>query len=157
VPEGRNDISLSNHKEVAMPAVGQPAPEISAKEWLNIKASPTLGSLRGKVVLLEFWATWCGPCVEGIPHLNELQHKYSDRNFQLLTLVGESHQAMDKFLKRVTVEYAIGLESTSFEDYGIEAIPQAFVLDQAGKIVWHGHPAETGMEEALSSALNKAK
>lgn len=157
VPEGRSDISLSHRKNVKPPEVGQPAPAISAKEWINLKAQPTLESLRGKVVLLEFWATWCGPCVEGIPHLNELARKYSGKSFQLLTFVEEGHQTMDKFLKRRPVEYPIGLESTALEDYGISGIPHAFVVNQAGKIVWHGHPAGPEMEKAISSALNEAK
>jgi len=157
VPEGRNDISLSHRKNVKMPAVGQPAPEISAKDWINLKTPLTLASLRGKVVLLEFWATWCGPCVQGIPHLNELHRKYAGRNFQLLTFVEEGHQTMDKFLKRTSVEYTIGLGSTALEDYGITGIPHAFVVNQAGKIVWHGHPAEPEMEKAISSALSDAK
>ena len=157
VPEGRNDIPLSHRKNVKMPAVGQPAPDISAKEWINLKAPATLASLRGKVVLLEFWATWCGPCVQGIPHLNELRRKYAGKNFQLLTFVEEGHQTMDKFLKRNPVEYPIGLESTTLEDYGISGIPHAFVVDQAGKIIWEGHPARPEMEEAISSALADSK
>jgi thiol-disulfide isomerase/thioredoxin len=157
VPEGRNDISLSQRKNVTMPAVGQPAPDISAKEWINLKVPPTLANLRGKVLLLEFWATWCGPCVQGISHLNELQRKYAGKNFQLLTFVEEGHQTMDKFLKRNPVEYPIGLESTALEDYGISGIPHAFVVNQAGTIVWHGHPAEPEMEKGISSALSEAK
>ena len=64
---------------------------------------------------------------------------------------------MDKFLKRKTVEYSIGLESTALEDYGISAIPHAFVVNQAGKIIWHGQTAEPEMEQAISSALSNAK
>ena len=157
IPEGRKDIPLSHRKKVMMPAVGQPAPDISAKEWINVKAPPTLASLRGKVVLLEFWATWCGPCVQGIPHLNELRRKYAGRNFQLLTFVEEGHQTMDRFLKRNPVEYPIGLESTTLEDYGISGIPYAFVVNQAGTIVWHGYSAEPEMENAISSAVNEAQ
>jgi thiol-disulfide isomerase/thioredoxin len=157
VPEGRNDISLSKRKEVAMPAIGDPAPEISAKDWLNLKAPLRLADLRGRVVALEFWATWCGPCVEGIPHLNELQRKYAGKNFQLLTFVEEGHQTMDKFLKRKSVEYPIGLESTALEDYGISAIPQAFVVNRAGNIIWQGHPAGPEMETAISKALSQLK
>lgn len=157
VPEGRNDISLSHRKKVTMPEVGESAPEISAKAWINLKTPLTLASLRGKVVLLDFWATWCGPCVQGIPHLNELQRKYAGKTFQLLTFVEEGHQTMDKFLKHTPVEYAIGLESTALEDYGITGIPHAFVVNQAGKIIWHGHPAEPEMEKAISDALNEGK
>jgi thiol-disulfide isomerase/thioredoxin len=155
VPEGRKDIPLSDRKNVTMPAVGQPAPDISAKEWINLKAPPTLTSLRGKVVLLEFWATWCGPCVQGIPHLNELHRKYAGKNIQLLTFVEEGHQTMDKFLKRNPVEYPIGLESTTLEDYGISGIPHAFVVNQAGEIIWHGQPAGPEMEKAISNALSR--
>ena len=157
VPEGRNDISLSHRKNVKMPEAGQPAPEISAKEWVNLKRPLTLANLRGKVVLLEFWATWCGPCVQGIPHLTELHHKYAGERFQLLTFVEEGHQTMDKFLKRTAVEYPIGLESATLEEYGISGIPHAFVVNQAGRIIWHGHPAEPEMETVILSTLGKGK
>jgi thiol-disulfide isomerase/thioredoxin len=157
VPEGRNDISLSHRKNVKMPEVGQPAPEIFAQEWINLKAPLTLAKLRGNVVLLEFWATWCGPCVQGIPYLTELQRKYTGKNFQLLTFVEEGHPTMDKFLKRTPVEYPIGLESTALENYGISGIPHAFVVSQTGTILWHGHLAEPEMEKAISSALIETK
>ena len=157
VPEGRTDISLSHQKGAPTPQVGQLAPEISAKDWINLKTPLTLASLRGKVVLLEFWATWCGPCVDGIPHLNELQHKYAGQNFQLLTLVEEGHQTMDKFLKRKPVDYPIGLESTSLDNYGVNVIPQAFLIGTDGKILWHGHPAEQDMEQAISTAVKAMK
>jgi thiol-disulfide isomerase/thioredoxin len=139
------------------PEVGQQAPQVSAKEWMNLSAPVTLMDLRGKVVLLEFWATWCGPCVQGIPHMNELQRKYAGKDFQLLSFVEEGHQKMDKFLKRTTVEYPIGLESASLEDYGISAIPHSVVVNQAGKIVWQGNTAEPEMEKAISSALGESK
>jgi thiol-disulfide isomerase/thioredoxin len=157
VPEGRKDISLAKRKNVSMPGVGKSAPEISAKEWINLKDQPTLAGLRGKVVVLEFWATWCGPCVEGIPHLNDLHEKLAGKNFQLLSFVEEGHKTMDKFLNKRRVKYPIGLESSSLEDYGISGIPHAFVIDQKGQIVWHGHTASPEMNEAISAALNEAK
>jgi thiol-disulfide isomerase/thioredoxin len=153
VPEGRKDVSLSTHKNVPMPKVGEAAREISAKEWINLKNSPTLANLRGKVVVLEFWATWCGPCVECIPHLNELQRKYSGKNFQLLSFVEEGHQTMDPFLTKKHVEYPIGLESSSLDDYGITGIPDAFVIDQNGSIIWHGNSASSEMDKIIAKAL----
>jgi thiol-disulfide isomerase/thioredoxin len=157
VPEGRNDISLSHAKKMPTPEIGQVAPEISAESWINLKTPTTLAKLRGKVVVLEFWATWCGPCVEGIPHLNELQRKYAGKNVQLLSLVEEGHATMDKLLKRKTVEYPIGLESGSLNAYGVNSIPHAFVVDRAGKIAWQGHPAGDEMERAVAVALESGR
>ena len=75
----------------------------------------------------------------------------------MLTFVEEGHQTMDRFLKKKTVKYPIGLESRSLEDYGISGIPHAFVVDRKGKITWHGHPAEAEMEKAVASALETTK
>jgi thiol-disulfide isomerase/thioredoxin len=153
VPEGRKDISLSTHKNVPMPKIGETAPEISAKDWINLKKPVTLADLRGKVVVVEFWATWCGPCIECIPHLNELQRKYSGKNFQLLSFVAEGHQTMDPFLAKRKVEYPIGLESGSLDNYGITGIPHAFVVDANGKIVWHGNSASPELQEAVEKEI----
>ena len=153
VPEGRNGVSLSTHTNVPMPKIGEGAPEISAKEWINSKKPPTLADLRGKVVVVDFWATWCGPCVEGIPHLNELQRKYSGKNFQLLSFVEEGHQTMDPFLIKRHVEYPIGLESSSLIDYGITEIPEAFVIDQNGRIIWHGNSASSELDKVIAKAV----
>jgi thiol-disulfide isomerase/thioredoxin len=153
-PEGRRDISLSTHKNIPMPKVGEAAPEISAKEWINSKTPLTLADLRGEVVVVDFWATWCGPCIECIPHLNELQRKYSGENFQLLSLVQEGHQTMDPFLVKHHVDYPIGLESDSLDVYGITTIPHAFVIDRTGKIVWHGNSASPEMDKIIEHEMN---
>ena len=153
VPEGRKDISLSTEKKVPMPEAGKDAPEISAKDWINLKAPLTLARLRGQVVVVEFWATWCGPCQQCIPHLNELQQKYAGKPFQLLSLVAEGHPTMDPFLQKHKVEYPIGLESGSLEDYGISTIPHAFVIDPQGKVIWHGNSAAPELEAVLAKAM----
>jgi thiol-disulfide isomerase/thioredoxin len=154
IPEGRNDISLSTHKSVPMPKTGETAPEISAKDWVNLKKPLNLADLRGKVIVIEFWATWCGPCVECIPHLNKLQQKYSGKSFQLLSFVAEGHETMDPFLKKREVEYPIGLESNSLDDYGVSGIPHAFVIGANGKVVWHGHSASPDLEKTVEQEIN---
>jgi len=153
VPEGRKDVSISTHRTVPMPKIGESAPEISAKEWINFKGPVTLGALRGKVVVVEFWASWCGPCMACIPHLNDLQHNYGDKNFQLLSFVEEGHLTMDPFLKNRTVDYPIGLESGSLPTYGVGAIPEAFVIDPAGKVIWHGNSASPELDAVIAKAV----
>lgn len=153
VPEGRKDISLSRQTSSPMPKTGEVAPEISAKEWINLKGPVTLADLRGKVVLVEFWASWCGPCIECIPRLNELQHKYAGKNFQLLSFVEEGHLTLDPLLKKKSVEYPIGLESGSLQAYGVTGIPEAFVIDATGKVIWHGNSALPELEGVLAKAL----
>ena len=155
VPEGRNDISLAKEKTVPMPKVGEAAPELSAAKWINLKEPATLKSLRGKVVLAEFWATWCGPCIEAIPQLNALHEKYGGNKFQLLSFVEEGHLTMDRFLAKRTVKYPIGLESSSLDDYGITGIPHAFLIDRSGKVVWHGHSSSPEMEKAIEAELKR--
>ena len=138
-----------------MPKVGELAPDISAAEWINLRAPVTLKELRGKVVLIEFWATWCGPCIEAIPHLNELSEKHDEKDFQLLSFVEEGHKTMDKFLNRKRVKYPIGLESTSLDAYGITGIPHAFVIDRNGRVKWQGHSASPEMDAILAAELKK--
>jgi thiol-disulfide isomerase/thioredoxin len=155
VPEGRTEISLAKQK--TMPKLGEMAPEIKAIDWINLKDPVTLKGLRGKVVLLEFWATWCGPCIEIIPRLNELHQKFSSRDFQLLSLVLEGHKTMDRFLTKRSVKYPIGLESTSADDYGVTGIPHAFLIDRHGKVIWHGHSASRELEEVIAAELKKSE
>ncbi|HEV2320046.1 MAG TPA: TlpA disulfide reductase family protein [Verrucomicrobiae bacterium] len=153
IPDGTTDVSLGTRTTIPMPKVGETAPEISAKDWVNSKQPLTLAGLRGKVTLMEFWATWCGPCQECIPHLNELQHKYASQKFQLVSLVLEGHQTMDPFLSKHQVEYPIGLDSSSLDDYSITTIPHAFVVDQKGKIIWSGQSASPELDTAVAKAL----
>jgi thiol-disulfide isomerase/thioredoxin len=155
VPDGRQDPSLvAPHHRQPMPQAGTVAPEVEAKDWLNAGNPPTLASLRGKIVLVEFWATWCGPCIESIPHLNELQKKYADKGFTILSFTEQNRQGIENFLKRTPIIYAIGLESDdTFDRYGVSGIPQAFLMDESGKILWKGNSGDKSLEGAIRTAL----
>jgi thiol-disulfide isomerase/thioredoxin len=98
----------------------------------------TLAESRGKVILLNFWATWCGPCRAEIPDLVGLQNKYKDR-LQILGLVvdDDDGDAVKEFVEQFGVNYPVALatDETRLQYGGIAALPTSFVLDAEGRIV----------------------
>jgi len=97
----------------------------------------TLSQLRGKVVLLDFWATWCGPCRESIPHLVQLHKNYRERGFELLGMNVDKgdKEAVRRFVQSMDIPYPV---VTTPEDvvrsYGVTGIPVTVLLDKQGKI-----------------------
>jgi len=113
-----------------------PAPEFSLT---GLDGRPvTLAGSRGKVILLNFWATWCGPCRAEIPDLVELQNKYQDR-LQILGLVvdDDDQDAIKEFTEKFSINYpvAIATNEIRLQYGGIAALPTSFVLDADGRIV----------------------
>jgi len=98
----------------------------------------TLANSHGKVILLNFWATWCGPCRAEIPDLIELQNKYKDR-LQILGLIvdDDDQDAIKEFIEKVGINYPVAIASNDirFQYGGIAALPTSFVLDSEGRIV----------------------
>jgi thiol-disulfide isomerase/thioredoxin len=133
--------------------VGQPAPEIQAGYWLNT-GPLTLGGLRGKIVVVEFWATWCPPCRASIPHLVALHKKHAGKGVVIVSLTQEDKGAVKGFVKANKMIYAIGGKSSSGGRYGVRGIPAAFIVDPEGKIAWTGHPMG-GLDRALEQQLKK--
>ena len=95
-----------------------------------------LSDYRGKVVILDFWATWCRPCVMEIPHYKELYEAYKDSGLAIIGIALDKPQKVVSFVDRFEVNYpiAVGDRSLAAEYGGIRAIPTTFVLDQDGRI-----------------------
>lgn len=156
VPEGRDEARTLPKKEAkAMPRVGALAPEVSAKEWINRDKPPSLTDLRDQVVLVEFWATWCGPCVKGIPHLNGLHEKYGPQGLCILSFTDQSKKAIEEFIEKTPIKYTVGTGSDLADVYGVTAIPQGFLIGKDGKVLWSGHPSDEELEKAIQRALEK--
>ena len=145
--------------------IGDPAPPISVKQW--IKGGPVdLAAGKGKnVYVIEFWATWCPPCREAIPHMTELQKKYKDRGVIFAGLTDEAPSLVKTFVEKMgaKMEYAVGIDDrerifkTYMEPFDQDGIPHAFIIDKEGRLVWHGHPMgslEKALEEVLSGKFN---
>jgi peroxiredoxin len=97
---------------------------------------------RGKVVILDFWATWCMPCRVEIPQFVELQKQYGDKGLAIIgvSLDEQEPEVVKKFVKRLGVNYSIviGNQKVAEAYGGIEGIPTTFVIDRGGRIV-HGY------------------
>ncbi len=125
--------------------VGDDAPDISAVEWFNLPGdmkdiSPK--DLTGQIIVLDFWATWCGPCERSIPHLEKMQDKYKTKGVILLALSYESASTVDKYVKKKRISYVVGGGAERTRDnYGVNAYPTTFLIAPNGKVAWKGGPA----------------
>jgi len=97
----------------------------------------TLASLKGKVVLIDFWATWCGPCRESIPHLATLYKNYRDKGFEVIGVSVDKGEAemVRRFSKSMDIPYPILIASEEVtRSYAVTALPTAFLIDREGNI-----------------------
>lgn len=113
---------------------------------------------RGKVLLVNFWATWCGPCISEIPDLNEIYKKYKDQGFELLAVAAQSGnpETIKKFAERMKIEYPIvvGTDAVLLK-YQVYAFPTDFIIDREGRIRDHIIGAPPGKKEVLAVTLGK--
>lgn len=112
-----------------------PAPDFKAKDLDGKDVS--LEPLKGKVVLLNFWATWCGPCRAEIPSLVELQTHYKDRLQIVGMVVDDDEQAIRDVVKSESINYPVALTSPDVRMAygGIAALPTVFVINTEGRVV----------------------
>ncbi|HYP06397.1 MAG TPA: TlpA disulfide reductase family protein [Bryobacteraceae bacterium] len=114
----------------------KPAPEFSLKDADG--RTVTLADYKGKVVLLNFWATWCGPCKIEIPWFIEFEQKYKDRGFAVLGVAmdEEGFEVVKPYLEQAKVNYRVvmGNDSVATLYGGVDSLPTSFVLDQDGRI-----------------------
>lgn len=134
--------------------LGDPAPKLQVKEF--VKGEPVDGFEKGKTYVVEFWATWCGPCRTSIPHLSELQKKYPEVTFIGVSVWEEDQGLVKPFVKemgdkmayRVAIdlvpEGGDGNDGKMAGDWmkaaGEGGIPSAFIVNGEGKVAWIGHP-----------------
>jgi thiol-disulfide isomerase/thioredoxin len=157
-------------KAAANLKVGVAAPALKVAKW--VKGSPVAKFEPGKVYVVEFWATWCGPCKQSIPHLTELAKKFAGKvtftgvsvwedpqsaktgSSAYMTKVADFVKNMgDKMAYNVAVDDPKGTVSDTWMRAAEQkGIPAAFVIDQQGKIAWIGHPM-LGLDEVLPQVI----
>jgi uncharacterized protein (TIGR03435 family) len=134
---------------------GSPAPELKFTHLLQAPAGAKVdwASLHGKAVVLEFWATWCVPCVADIPVLNSLQASLDPSKVQFISIDDEDAAVVQLFLKKRTVSGWLGFENSGMlqQEYGVTDIPATIVIDPNGRIVsTTATPATLSKEQLLA-------
>jgi uncharacterized protein (TIGR03435 family) len=107
-------------------------------------------SLKGKVVVLEFWATWCSPCVASLPHFNQLVESLDPAKFQFISIDDEDLKAVQIFLTKKKMSGWVGVDASGavFGLYGVESRPTTIIVDRNGKIV-----ADTEIDSVTAADL----
>ena len=116
----------------------RPAPPIVASEWLNSPKATSLDRFRGNVILLDFWGTWCGPCVANLPKIQALHEKYKSRGLVVIGVHSlQGGEDVSAFLKKHPLSFPIAIDTgATAESYGIDEVPAYFLIDKSGKSPW---------------------
>jgi thiol-disulfide isomerase/thioredoxin len=140
----------------ALPAPKGPAPSFSLEN--RDGRVVTLNHFRGRPVLIDFWASWCGPCRKSMPGIEQVYRKYRSQGLQVvgINIEGRSKEALD-YLDAGAYTFPVLFDSGNWESpvaqsYGVRAIPRTFLIDGSGNILFSGHPAslpESMIEAAL--------
>ena len=116
--------------------LGKPAPDF---DLLNIKQeSVKLSAYQGKVVYLDFWASWCGPCRQTFPWMNQMQAKYGKEGFEIVAVnIDKKRPDADKFLAQMGAEFTVVFDTklNVARSYELKAAPTAFLIDREGNLV----------------------
>lgn len=141
--------SLLGAKEVSGPA---PDFTLASASGKNIK----LSELRGEVVMVNFWASWCGPCREELPLLDALYQQYRDYGFTLLGVnVDENRAAADKLLEQIPVSFPVlyDPDSAVSELYQVDAMPSTILIDRDGNLRYLHRGYKPGYEDQYDAEV----
>jgi thiol-disulfide isomerase/thioredoxin len=164
-PQEKAPPAKQDQNEVTL-KVGDAAPAITVDSW--VKGDAVTGFEKGRVYAVEFWATWCGPCVAAMPHITKLQKEYKKDVTIIAVAASEARGEepkpehltnLQKFVKKndAKMGYTVAYDSDSdmgrswMRAAGRKTIPTAFIVDREGKISWIGGPRD--MDEALQAAV----
>lgn len=129
-------IALAQEEGERALRVGEVAPVLQVTEWIG-SAPQTLRDLRGKVVLLDFWATWCKPCIQMYPEMRTWAEDMGPRGLVIVGVTSHSRQTparIRRFLERQKLPWPVAIdpENRTQIEYGVSALPPTFLIDRRG-------------------------
>ena len=116
-----------------------PAPNFSLPILANLNQSQSLNDEKGKVILVDFWAAWCGPCRKSMPLLERLYNNHKDQGFTILAIsLDDNAKAARNFASQFQISYPLLLdtEATVADTYGVVGMPTSYLIDRDGILIW---------------------
>lgn len=147
-------LFVVSHVGAAADSGAAPDFTLKSRDGSNIK----LSELRGQVVMVNFWASWCGPCRQEMPLLEQLYQRYQPMGFTLLGVnVEEDSSAADKVLKDIPVSFPILYDSKNSvsESYQVRAMPSTFLIDRDGNVRYLHKGYQPGYEEDYQQQIRE--
>ena len=149
-PTGKTTVDDDPYAALRALLLDRPAPPVHLKHQLQAPqdAPRTLDGLKGKAVVLEFWGTWCGPCVAAIPHVNELVEKTRNEGVVFLTVTEEPKEQLTAFLAKTAFAARLGIDDKgmSTQAYHIKSWPTTVLIDPDGVVRGVMHPENLTVE-----------
>ena len=134
---------------------GQPAPPIDVKSTSGQHI--TLANYRGRVLLVDFFATWCLPCRDIVAHLNELKAKHGKQGLEILGLhVEEESPALKTFMAERKVSYPVAVASEDLQtEYGLRSVPTIYIIDKKGVVAGKYMGYSDAIRNAIDSSIKR--
>lgn len=150
------DRARRKREAVLAGLVGSPAPALDGTKWLNAEAPLSWEALKGRVVLLDFWATTCTPCVKKLPQMQALYEKHRDNGLVVVGIhqTADSSEEFEEFSKRLQLTFPLMMDSgETAKRYAVESLPTYLLVDSGGKII-RGPSIHPPAEEEIERLLD---
>ena len=162
IPQTRQPIQVALHKVFTLfsPSTIEKTKQVTITDY-NWKLRDTKGvvlnfqDLQGRVILINFWATWCPPCIAEMPSIQNLYNDYKD-NIEFLFVSNEAHSKIDQFLIENDYSFSVYNPITDYpaEFNGVTSIPRTFLIDKAGHIIIDKNGAANWNSETVRSTID---